>query len=55
MLLEAVIAHARETGCCKVTLETQQDNQRAQGLYRSLGFDERAPSGAGAIFMTRGV
>jgi ribosomal protein S18 acetylase RimI-like enzyme len=55
MLLEAVIAHARQTDCCKVSLETQEANQRAQRLYRSLGFDEQVPGAGGAIFMTRAV
>lgn len=37
-LLEAVAAHARERGCCKVTLEVRVDNAAAQSLYRRHGF-----------------
>ncbi|MCG8588313.1 MAG: GNAT family N-acetyltransferase [Proteobacteria bacterium] len=37
-LLERVEAEARSLGCCKVTLEVRGDNQRAQHLYRNLGF-----------------
>ena len=37
-LLEAVQAHARDRGCCKLTLEVQEDNQRARHLYESFGF-----------------
>ncbi|MCC5829371.1 MAG: GNAT family N-acetyltransferase [Phycisphaeraceae bacterium] len=39
-LLEAVEAKAREMGCCKVTLEVRVDNEHAEGLYRSQGFDD---------------
>jgi ribosomal protein S18 acetylase RimI-like enzyme len=39
-LLAAVERHARERGCCKLTLEVQDSNARALGLYRSFGFDD---------------
>lgn len=43
-LLEHVEAKAREMGCCKVTLEVQEDNLAAQHLYRAMGFGGgRAP------------
>lgn len=38
ILMEAVIAAARERGCCKVTLEVRSDNDRAKRLYASAGF-----------------
>jgi ribosomal protein S18 acetylase RimI-like enzyme len=37
-LLEAVEARARQHGCCKLTLEVQDDNRRARGLYDHFGF-----------------
>lgn len=37
-LLAAVEAKARELGCCKLTLEVQENNHVARALYRSLGF-----------------
>lgn len=37
-LLEAVSAHARKLGCAKVTLEVQENNKRAQQVYKSAGF-----------------
>ncbi len=37
-LLEAVERKARELGCCKLTIEVQENNQRAKHLYQSLGF-----------------
>ena len=42
-LLGAVEAHAREHGCCKLTLEVQHDNERARALYASFGFGDFAP------------
>lgn len=53
-LLGAVIEHARASGCCKVTLETQQNNHVAQALYRSLGFAQGSyvAEAGGTIFMT---
>ncbi|MCP1674662.1 ribosomal protein S18 acetylase RimI-like enzyme [Natronocella acetinitrilica] len=39
-LLEAVIRHAEEQGCVAVTLEVRTDNDRAMGLYRSMGFGD---------------
>lgn len=37
-LLAAVEQHAREHGCCKVTLEVRADNRVAQQAYRRAGF-----------------
>jgi ribosomal protein S18 acetylase RimI-like enzyme len=37
-LLEAVEGEARALGCCKLTLEVQENNHGAQALYQSLGF-----------------
>jgi GNAT superfamily N-acetyltransferase len=39
-LLQAAEHRAREKGCCKLTLEVQDDNARARALYRSFGFDD---------------
>ena len=37
-LLAAAEAHARELGCCKLTLEVQEDNAPARRLYEHWGF-----------------
>lgn len=37
-LLGAAEAHAREAGCCKLTLEVQDGNTPARGLYERCGF-----------------
>lgn len=39
-LLKAVEAHAIATGCCKLTLEVQEKNTKAQAVYRSFGFNQ---------------
>lgn len=39
-LLHAVEEHARSKGCCKLTLEVQEDNPRARALYDSFGFED---------------
>jgi ribosomal protein S18 acetylase RimI-like enzyme len=37
-LLAAAEEHARATGCCKLTLEVQEDNTPARRLYERVGF-----------------
>jgi ribosomal protein S18 acetylase RimI-like enzyme len=37
-LLETVEQKARELGCCKLTLEVQENNQPALALYGRFGF-----------------
>ena len=39
-LLQAAEDRARQKGCCKLTLEVQDDNTRARTLYRRFGFDD---------------
>lgn len=48
-LLNAVEKKARETGCCKVTLEVREDN-RARNLYERSGFNYGNPA---MYFMTK--
>ena len=35
--------HARQQGCCKITLEVRRDNLTAQALYRKSGFGSGSP------------
>lgn len=39
-LLAAAEAHARAAGCCKLTLEVQEDNAPARSLYARFGFSD---------------
>jgi len=48
-LVSAAIARARERGCRRMELDTGADNAPAQGLYRSLGFQDHG------IFMRRPI
>jgi ribosomal protein S18 acetylase RimI-like enzyme len=39
-LLTAAEDRARREGCCKLTLEVQEENLRARSLYESFGFGD---------------
>ena len=39
-LLAAIERRAIQRGCCKLTLEVQEDNGRANDLYESFGFSD---------------
>jgi GNAT superfamily N-acetyltransferase len=39
-LLDAIETRALERGCCKLTLEVQDDNRRARALYDRCGFGD---------------
>ncbi len=36
-ILERVEQEARQTGCCKITLEVQENNSRARSIYEAFG------------------
>jgi GNAT superfamily N-acetyltransferase len=57
LLLEHVEAVARDLHCCKLTLEVQENNLRAQQVYRSYGFSQAtlAEEAGGALFLTKPV
>jgi ribosomal-protein-alanine N-acetyltransferase len=59
-LMTGLLAEARRRGCAEVYLEVRVDNERAQRLYRQLGFARVGlrrgyyqPSGADALVMRR--
>jgi ribosomal protein S18 acetylase RimI-like enzyme len=54
-LLENVEIEARATGCCKLTLEVQENNLRAQQVYRSHGFSRTTlvEEAGGALFLSK--
>jgi GNAT superfamily N-acetyltransferase len=37
-LMEEIERHARDLGCCKLTLEVLENNRRARSLYAAAGF-----------------
>lgn len=54
-LMEAIAREAHELGCCKLTLEVQENNKRARALYAAAGFsqDVHVAEAGGALFLTR--
>jgi len=54
-LLEETHRRAAGLGCCKVTLEVREDNHRAQGLYRSMGYGQGNGDTVGMLFWERRV
>jgi ribosomal protein S18 acetylase RimI-like enzyme len=51
-LLEAIETEARSRGCCKLTLEVQENNRAALALYESWGFagGQYAPQAGAVLF-----
>ena len=55
LLLAAVEQRAREIGCCKLTLEVQENNHRARGVYAAAGFTRSTyvAEAGGALFLSK--
>jgi GNAT superfamily N-acetyltransferase len=55
LLLEAVERHGRELGCCKLTLEVQENNARARRVYAAAGFSQAVyvPEAGGSLCMVK--
>lgn len=56
-LLQAIEARARALDCCKLTLETQENNHRARGIYAAAGFIQSTyqPEAGGALFLAKNL
>ena len=56
-LLETIEKEARAIGCCKLTLEVQQNNQNAQSVYGRFGFKQAVyaadADGGGSMYMIK--
>lgn len=54
-LLEEVERKARAMGCCKVTLEVQENNRRARQLYEAAGFSQAQyqQAAGGSLFYSK--
>ncbi len=50
-LLQAVEAHAKSLGCCKVTLEVRKANPQAEKLYLRVGYGD--PDGFETRFLDK--
>lgn len=55
LLLDAVAEKGRALGCCKLTLEVLEHNERARKVYDAAGFRQAVyrPEAGGALFMTK--
>ena len=51
-LLAAVERRARELGCCRVTLEVQENNRSARRMYEAYGFSQAVygPTTGGSLY-----
>ena len=56
-LLNKVEGIAKENGCCKITLEVLENNQRAKKVYEAFGFEgyELNPEMGRAIFWQKNL
>ena len=52
-LLDAVEERARRAGCCKLTLEVLDDNERARGVYRRFGFEDAVVGQSATRFLVK--
>jgi ribosomal protein S18 acetylase RimI-like enzyme len=52
-LLAAAEDRALARGCCKLTLEVQDDNRPARGLYASFGFVDFVVAGSATRFLAK--
>jgi GNAT superfamily N-acetyltransferase len=57
LLFEVVEERARELGCCKLSLEVQENNHRARSIYAAAGFGRSVymPEAGGAFFLTKAL
>jgi GNAT superfamily N-acetyltransferase len=54
-LLAAIERRARELGCCKLTLEVQENNRRARRVYEAAGFSQAmyVPEAGGSLSLSK--
>ena len=54
-LLEEVERKARKLGCCKLTLEVQENNHRARQVYEAAGFAQAVyqVAAGGSLFLSK--
>ncbi|NND99568.1 MAG: GNAT family N-acetyltransferase [Pirellulaceae bacterium] len=57
LLLSEIEREALASGCCKLTLEVQQNNDRARAIYAQFGFAQAVYAAdvehGGSLFMTK--
>lgn len=55
LLLGAIERHARELGCCRLTLEVQENNHHARRVYSAAGFFQATyvPEAGGSLYLSK--
>ena len=57
LLLDAIQREGLASGCCKLTLEVQENNSRARSIYGKFGFARAVyaadAKGGGSLFLTK--
>ncbi|MBK8037510.1 MAG: GNAT family N-acetyltransferase [Verrucomicrobiaceae bacterium] len=56
-LMDTIAARARELGCCRLTLEVQENNHHARRIYAAAGFEQAVyvPEAGGALCMHKSL
>lgn len=54
-LLAAIEQRAREVGCCRLTLEVQENNDHARRVYAAAGFAQAVyvPEAGGSLYLSK--
>jgi GNAT superfamily N-acetyltransferase len=55
LLFAAIEQRARDIGCCRLTLEVQENNHRAKRVYAAAGFAQavHVPAAGGSLFLSK--
>ncbi len=58
-MLDAIATEAKSLGCCRLTLEVQQNNKTAQTVYQRFGFRQAVypadADGGGSLYMVKSI
>jgi GNAT superfamily N-acetyltransferase len=56
-LLQAIEQRARDLGCCRLTLEVQENNRRARAIYTAAGFAQAVyvQEAGGSLYLTKSI
>ncbi len=57
LLLTAIEQHARDLGCCRITLEVQENNHHARRVYAAAGFSQAiyVPEAGGSLYLSKSL
>jgi GNAT superfamily N-acetyltransferase len=57
LLLGAIEQHARDIGCCRLTLEVQENNHHARRVYSTAGFSQATyvPGAGGSLYLSKSL